>query len=513
MVPLQEGLGYLRRRLIGLALTLAVAACTLGVLPLPLVGTLDNAIYDGRLRMHAARIARVGRWPWERAGIGELAASLIERGGARVVGLDLVFAEPRHAADSDAPLASRLTGLPVVFGYYFTADRGGRTSGDLPPPVMTREALSDLDIRSVTRWDGFGANLATLRDHPAGAGFFNPLIDSDGTVRALPLLGEFRGALYESFALAVLRHWLGAARLRLDADTLSLHGDRGVVRMPLSDDLSALVPFAGRILGDAPGAARFEVISAADILEGQVDWHRFRDRIVLIGSSAPGLADLRATPVQAAMPGVAIHATLIAAALDSVDASPAAGALLQSRSSASAGLGALVALGTGVVLTLMMPVLGALGSLTLGAVAALTIWGSAAIAWNNLGLVIPVAAAQGLVVALLILNLTAGYFVEGPHAPRDGRSLRRVCLARARRASGARSFADCALGQREPRADDPLRRYPRIHPDRGDHATREPSRVPERLSHGDDRGGASPWRHGRQVHRRCGDGLLGRAVA
>jgi len=427
MVPLREGLGYLRRRLIGLALTLAVAACTLGVLPLPLVGTLDNAIYDGRLRMHAApheprvlivdiddaSIARVGRWPWERARVGELAASLIEQGGARVVGLDLVFAEPRHGSDSDAALASRLAGLPVVFGYYFTADRGGRTSGELPPPIMARQALSELAIPSVTRWDGYGANLGSLRDHAAGAGFYNPLIDGDGTVRALPLLAEFRGDLYESFALAVLRHWLGAARLRLDADTMSLHGERGVVRMPLSDDLSALVPFAGRMLGEAEGGARFEVLSAADVLEGQVDWSRFRNRIVLIGSSAPGLADLRATPVQAAMPGVAIHATLIAAALDSVNPSPSVGALLQSRSSASAGLGALVALGVGIVLTLIMPVLGALGSLTLGAVAALTIWGSAAIAWNNLGMVIPVAAAQVLVVALLILNLTAGYFVEG----------------------------------------------------------------------------------------------------
>lgn len=427
MVALREGLGYLRRRLIGLAITVAVAACALGVLPLPLVGTLDNAIYDGRLRMQAApheprvlivdiddaSLARVGRWPWERTQVGELAATLVERGGARVVGLDLVFAEPRHGGDSDAALARRLAGLPVVFGYYFTADRGGRTSGELPPPIMAREALSALDLPGLTRWDGYGANLGSLRDHQAGAGFINPLIDRDGTVRALPLLAEFRGGLYESFAMAVLRHWLGAARLRLDADTLSLHGERGVVRMPLSDDLSALVPYAGRVIGEGEGSARFEVLSAADVLDGQVDWSRFRNRIVLIGSSAPGLADLRATPVHAAMPGVAIHATLIAAALDAVNPSPSLGALLQSRSSASSGLGALIALGVGIVLTLIMPVLGALGSLTLSAVAALTIWGSAAIAWNNLGMVIPVAAAQVLVVALLILNLTAGYFVEG----------------------------------------------------------------------------------------------------
>lgn len=424
---LSDRLAYLRRRALGLVITLAVAASVLGLLPLPLVGTLDNAIYDGRLRVNVAppeprvvivdiddvSIARIGRWPWDRARVGELAAALVERGGARVVGVDVVFAEPQRPGDEDEALARRLDGRPVVLGYYFTADRGGRTTGALPAAVMPVEALSELDLEGVTRWSGYGANLPSLQAHAAGAGFFNPLVDPDGTVRALPLLAEFRGGLYESLAVAVLRHWLGSARLRLDADELSLHGERGTVRLPLSEGLTALVPYAGRIRGEADGAQRFEVISAADVLEGRVDWARLRDRIVLVGSSAPALADLRATPVQAAMPGVEIQATLIAAALDSVHASPAVGALLHSRSLASAGYGALVALGVGVALAMMMPVLGALGSVTLSAVALLTIWGSAAIAWNNLGLVVPVAAAQALVVGLLILNLTAGYFVEG----------------------------------------------------------------------------------------------------
>ncbi|MBK8765944.1 MAG: adenylate/guanylate cyclase domain-containing protein [Burkholderiaceae bacterium] len=419
-------LSRVRRRLLGLALTSVAALCAFDVVPVALVQTLDQSIYDTRLRLASstpddrvvivdideASIARMGRWPWDRSRMGELASSLVERGGAAVVGIDIVFAEPQREADEDAALAQRLRGHPVVLGYYFTSDRGGRTSGALPAPVLSSQALAGLGI-GITAWDGFGANLVSLQEAAAGGGFFNPLIDGDGTVRALPLLAEFRGGLYESFAVAVLRQWLGSASLQLSADALSLRGARGSLRLPLSDALTALVPFAGRVADSRGPAPRFAYVPAADVLEGRADWSRFKDRIVLIGTSAPGLTDLRATPLRAAFPGVEIHATMISAALASVEQAKAGGALLKSRSDVSAALGALAAGVIGGLLALGLPALGALGAVTLSLVAAITLWGSATIAWNNLGLAMPVSAALALVVALLLLNLTVGYFVEG----------------------------------------------------------------------------------------------------
>ena len=335
----------LRRRVLGLVLTALAMLCVPGTQSLPILATLDASIHDSRTRLSTAQpddrvlivdideasMARIGRWPWDRSRVGELAATLVDKGGARVVGIDMVFAEPQREPGEDAAFARLLSGRPIVLGYYFTraADArtgavaaGGpleRTTGTLPAPVLRAQALTGLDL-GVTAWSGFGANLALLQARAAGAGFINPLLDPDATVRALPLLAEFRGELYESFAVAVLRQWLGSASLRLDADHLSLQGARGSLALPLSDSLTALVPYAGRVADERGPARRFTYLSAADVLQGRVDWSRFKDRVVLLGTSAPGLADLRATPIHLALPGVEIHATLIAAALASITA-------------------------------------------------------------------------------------------------------------------------------------------------------------------------------------------------
>ncbi len=417
----------LRRRALGVLSCLIAAVAVHQDWPMPLLGSLDTAIYDARLQsasappddrvvivdIDEASIARIGRWPWDRSRTGSLARWLVDQGGARVVGIDIVFAEPQREADEDRALGELIAGRPIVLSYYFTSDRGGLASGALPAPVMSGQALSGLRS-GITTWDGYGANLASLQAQAAGAGFFNPVIDSDGTVRALPLLAEYRGQVYESFAVAVLRQWLGAsASPVLGDDWLGVTGERGAVRVPLSNAVTALVPYAGRVQDTRGPVPRFRYVPAADVLEGRADPAMFKDRIVLIGTSAPGLTDLRATPVRAAFPGVEIHATLIAAALDAVRADPNAGPMIKSRSNAANALAAVGLLVIGLVLALLLPLLGALGAVTVSAVGVLSWIGSAAIAWSNLGLVMPVATGLALVLALLLLNLTAGYFVEG----------------------------------------------------------------------------------------------------
>jgi len=52
-------------------------------------------------------------------------------------------------------------------------------------------------------------------------------------------------------------------------------------------------------------------VSAVDVLEGRFVADRFAQRLVLIGTSAAGLLDLKTTPVDPAMPGVEVHAQIL----------------------------------------------------------------------------------------------------------------------------------------------------------------------------------------------------------
>jgi len=419
------------RAALGMALVLVLAAAQAELFRFPLGEALDRFVHDMRLRgTHAPVDPRIvivdidevslgefGRWPWPREVLARLITRLTHEAGAAVVGVDIVFAEHQREGGHDDRLARAIGNAPVVLGYYFTSDRGGRISGQLPEPVMRSDALPP-DLRPLS-WDGYGAPIAPLQRAARGAGFFNPVIDPDGVVRALPLLGEYRGGLYESLSVGVLREYLGAAAIGVVGDDLVLKGTRGTVRIPMSAGLTALVPFATAAAQDGPAAGRagvgagstsgrFRYVSAADVVAGRVDPAVFEDRIVLVGTSAPGLTDLRATPLSAAFPGVEIHAGLLSGALEQAQRHP-----IKVRSPlADTGMLALL-LVLGGVLAAAMPMLGAPGVLGLGALSASGVWIAGAVAWSHHGVLLPVAATLLAVAALTLLNLSLGYLIEG----------------------------------------------------------------------------------------------------
>ena len=401
----------------GLLVVLVAVACELGQLTLPLVGTLDRYLYDTRLRLQPAKpssrviivdiddrsLAEQGRWPWSRARLAALADTIAREGGARAVGFDMLFAESQP--EQDPLLIEALAGQPVALGYYFSSELGAISSGRLPPSIWPSTALQDRQL-SAGVWSGYGANAAPLQAAARGAGFFNPVVDRDGVVRSLPLLAEYDGHLYESLAVAVLRIYFGGAPLtlrsgELHADSLAFGQSGEQALIPISDGTAALVPFQGR---GGPSASRFRYVSATDVLEGRVEPRLFRDRIVLIGASAPGLADLRPTPVSEHYPGVEVHASLIAGALEgTIRTRPAEGPSVTAIAVGVVGLFAAVAMaGAGV---------SGIAAVTLLGMSMLFSWN--AIAYASLGWVIPLASGVLALVALAALNLVAGYVTEG----------------------------------------------------------------------------------------------------
>jgi adenylate cyclase len=449
----------LRRR--GLRLLVAFLPMLLALLHasgawrMPVLDRLDQIFYDIRLRATMPRtldervvivdidersLEEVGHWPWGRDKLAQLTQELLERQQAAVLGFDVVFSEPdgssglrhlQHLAqgalrdmpdygqalqklapklDFDQRFAEVLRGQSVVLGYYFTSDRDGGARGQLPPPVVTRQQLMGQALRA-TAWNGHGSNIPSLAQAAPVAGFFNAMSDDDGVVRSLPLLAQYQGQYYESLALAVFRTLLGLPEVRPSfaaggtqewaaVQGIELHQDGRSQLIPTDDRLAVLVPYRG------PGGQRggsFSYVSASDVLRGKLPAAQLRDKVVLVGSTAPGLQDLRATPVGGAYPGVEAHANLIARFLDGqgpVQPDYALGFDLAQIAIAGLLLGLLLPwMGAGLALALSISVFAALVGLNL---------------WLFLShsLVFPLATVLVMVLLAFALNMSYGYFVE-----------------------------------------------------------------------------------------------------
>jgi adenylate cyclase len=427
-----------------------------GVLPIGVLQRLDHIIYDARLRwtmpqtmderivivdIDEKSLAEVGRWPWARDRLAELVDEMFERQQAAMVGFDVVFAERDDSSglkqlrrlaqsdlkdqpgfalkvdqlqgslDYDALFAKSLRRRPVVLGYYFTSDRGGRTSGVLPAPVMEKESLRGRPVK-VTNWNGYGASIEPLAAAAPLGGFFNPVVDQDGVVRSIPLLAEFGERYYESLALAMFRmisgmptvepgfpaerflrnyQGLDSVRLRLGQKTFSV---------PVAEGVTMLVPFRGR--GGVSGGS-FKYVSASDLLSKRLAPGSLKGKIILVGTTAPGLLDHRVTPVGEAYAGVETHANLLSALLDN---------RLIVQPDYAMGYDVVVLLLAGLLLAVALPLLSAwravlLSALVISGVVALNFW-----FYTGAGLVLPLAAALVMMIVTFGLNMSYGYFVE-----------------------------------------------------------------------------------------------------
>ena len=353
-----------------------------------------------------ASLQQLGRWPWSRATVAQLVRELTGRQHAAALGLDVVFAEPQDQANPasalapDDDLAKALAGAPVVLGYYFTSDRDGRRSGQLPAPLAGQAPWPPL-----IHWSGYGANLASLTEAAAASGFFNAITDPDGIVRSVPLVAGFDGALYESMGLAMLRLGLGGATLRLaraeaGTRTLTLQGSAGTLAVTLDPRGTVPVPYRG---AGGPQGGSFRYISAAEVLAGQLPAASLRGRYVLLGFTAPGLMDLRSTPVGEAYPGVEVHANLIAGALE--------GRLVH-RPAWAGTYELAVLLLLGALYIALLPRLGLGGALALGGGIVLALLVLDAALYFGAHLLLPLAGALLLTVATLVVDLALGFGAE-----------------------------------------------------------------------------------------------------
>jgi adenylate cyclase len=311
------------------------------------------------------------------------------------------YAAVRPSLDFDAHFAASLKGRPVVLGYYFNSDERAARANALPKPVLGKGSFDGQRVE-LPHWRGYTGNLPMYLDAAAGAGHINPLADEDGVLRRVPLLAEFDGEYYEAFSLAVFRALV--AKPLGDAPPIEpVFRDRGLealkvgpFEIPVDEQAAALVPYRG-------GKFSFTYVPAADVLKDRVVPGTLKDKIVLIGATAPALQDLRSTSVDKALPGVEMHANMVAAMLDQ-----------EFKRRPWYTLGAEVVLLTvgGVALALLIPMLSALWATLAVAAGTAAIVGFNFAVWHAGDLVLPLASSLLMVAALYTMNMAYGYFVE-----------------------------------------------------------------------------------------------------
>lgn len=450
-------LRYLQRVGLGLCVVVLALGVAAGAWKPDFIDRFDAILYDARLRatmpgtldervvivdIDEASLAEYGRWPWSRHHLARLIDVLFDEQGIALLGFDVVFAEPddssglgqlqvlaqgdmkddpvfqRHWArwqqtlDYDRQFARAIENRPVILGYYLTSDRQGHRSGKLPAPVIDPRLTGDPPFHATT-WSGYGSNIPLLTSAAPQAGFFNPIVDVDGMVRSVPLLARHEDRYYESLTLAMYRALLGLPTVRpgFPADVpfstahpylshVLLDQDGAQIAIPVDHRAAVLVPYRGR---GGPDGGSFTYVSAADVLARRLPPRSLEGAIVLVGTTAPGLLDLRATPVGEVYPGVEVHANLLAGLLDGQ---------MPVRPDYAMGFDAVTIALSGLLLSLVLPALGAWRSilLTLGTLAAVTglnIWLYSA---ANLALPLATVLLTGLVI--FSLNILYGYFVE-----------------------------------------------------------------------------------------------------
>lgn len=371
-------------RLIGLLVLLALTVIKYGD-PAPLE-RLRLALFDHymaekpRIRSDAPvvildiderSLAKLGQWPWSRAVMARI-VDAANAAGASAIGFDIVFPEPdrlspprladalptltpdmaermRREPDTDATFTAAIARGRVVLG------RSGLPYATPAPvgadPHMPIAMIGGESLDLLPSYPGVLRNIPVLEKAAAGLGLFSVLSEPDGIIRRVPLAFGIDGVVRPALAIELLRVATGGDALALKRDSAGISGIIvGGNFIPTERD--------GRFWVHYSRHEPDRFIPVADVLDGSASMARLKGKLVLVGSSAIGMQDLRPTPVDRAMPGVEIHAQLLETILTGTTLT---------RPHYALGTEVLAGALLGLIMIVLVPRLGTLPVLALGA--------------------------------------------------------------------------------------------------------------------------------------------------
>ena len=273
-------------------------------------------------------LEKLGQWPWPRTRIADLVTELT-RLGAVVIAFDAVFSEPDRlnpafAADTfrnlDPETRAKLRALPSNDQILADAIKASRvvlgesglpeeiTALDKTLPVTGIAMLGEEPQRFMFDFPGLLRNVPVLEHAAAGRGLFTIKPERDGIVRRVPMIMQAQGQTMPSLTFEMLRVASGSGTILIKAEQGGIKslGIKGI-QIPTDHNGQLWVHYARN---DAS-----IYVPAVNVLEKSVAPDMIAGKLVLIGTSAVGLNDIKTTPVSRAMPGVEIHAQVLESTL------------------------------------------------------------------------------------------------------------------------------------------------------------------------------------------------------
>ena len=320
-------------------LAVSIGAALLLIDP-PLTQTLRNAVFDQYQRVHPRAyraapvriididedsLAKIGQWPWPRTRIAELVERL-RNAGVAAVGFDVLFAEPDRTSpkamldiwnlpaatrrdvanlpDHDDVLAKALAPGGVVLGY--AVEREGKTV-PLPAQKYRYVTVGESALPFVHRFNSAASPLPVLSAAAAGNGVMTFVPDNDGVVRRVPLLLRLGDTLVPSLAAEVLRVGQGAKNYMVRTSPTE---GVGITEVKIGQ-FAVPTTAAGEAWVHYTKPVKQRTIPAWKVLAGVVPEGELNGSLVLVGTSAQGLMDLRFSPLGGVMAGVEAHAQML----------------------------------------------------------------------------------------------------------------------------------------------------------------------------------------------------------
>jgi adenylate cyclase len=275
-------------------------------------------------------LAKFGQWPWSRNQVADMIINLTQL-GAVVIAFDIVFSEPdRLNPDAvaetmrylDEVTREKLRALPSNDQILAEAIKRSRVVlGETGLPKIVSDLDPTLPLTGIAslgadagpepfmyEWPGLLRNVRVLEQAAAGRGLISIKTDRDGIIRRVPILMMAQGHPMPSLTLEILRLVTSTPTIlvKMEKDGIKSVGVRG---LDIPTDLN------GRLWIHFADHDPDSFVSASDVLDGNVSPDKIAGKLVLIGTSAAALNDLKTTPVSATMPGVEAHAQVIEAAL------------------------------------------------------------------------------------------------------------------------------------------------------------------------------------------------------